>query len=559
MSCAHVRLLMRIVLLCAALCLPQVVLSDDADRRMSIGLNGISDWSTQHPFIDLMKTARPWIGHLPGQWGGVTFEELQTRGAIASDGWPTSVPPETRFLEALILTDQPKDAVHLKGQYHVLYEGQGRLEVTGRARVTRRDDGHQIFTYTPGEGLVGLRITETDASDPIRNIRVIKDEHLELAEAGAVFNPLWTEKLEGFDTVRFMDWMLTNNSTVVDWDDLPTASDFSYAWRGVPLEVMVALANEIDAHPWFNMPHLASDALVQQYAAEVFATLEPELVAHVEYSNEVWNFIFEQARWAGQQAEALWGDLGDGWMQFYGLRAAQVMEIWTDVYGDAATDQLNRVAGMHTGWPGLEEAVLQGEQVREALGGNPVDLFDAYAVTGYFGYELSDPDASEAMLDAAEARARTAGEAEGLQRVALREYVRERQFEGTFVDAAVMMRSGSFRELTEELWPYHARVAASHGLELLMYEGGTHAAADWEAADNERLVEFLNAFNYSDEMGALYEDAFAAFEEIGGTSFNVFVDVAPLSKWGSWGALRHLNDDNPRWRAVQSYVATPSE
>ena len=32
--------------------------------------------------------------------------------------------------------------------------------------------------------------------------------------------------------------------------------------------------------------------------------------------------------------------------------------------------------------------------------------------------------------------------------------------------------------------------------------------------------------------------------------FNAFVDVYTPNKWGSWGALRHLGDENPRWLAL---------
>jgi hypothetical protein len=32
--------------------------------------------------------------------------------------------------------------------------------------------------------------------------------------------------------------------------------------------------------------------------------------------------------------------------------------------------------------------------------------------------------------------------------------------------------------------------------------------------------------------------------------FTAFNDVESPSRWGSWGLLRHLADDNPRWRAL---------
>ena len=55
-------------------------------------------------------------------------------------------------------------------------------------------------------------------------------------------------------------------------------------------------------------------------------------------------------------------------------------------------------------------------------------------------------------------------------------------------------------------------------------------------------------------MAGLYEILLDGWREVGGGPFNAFVDVAGPSKWGSWGALRHLDDVNPRWdgaRGVQ--------
>lgn len=43
---------------------------EPADPALAMGLNGISDWSTEQPFVDLMKSARPWTGHLPDRWDG---------------------------------------------------------------------------------------------------------------------------------------------------------------------------------------------------------------------------------------------------------------------------------------------------------------------------------------------------------------------------------------------------------------------------------------------------------------------------------------------------------
>ena len=521
--------------------------------RLALGLNGISDWSTQHPFLDLMKSARPWIGHLPGQWGGVDTDALWDGGFLDDRGWPTAIPPGVSHLETLILTDQPDTAEWLRGTYILLFEGTGRVDITGRGRLRERRDGRLVFSYAPGPGAVGIAIRETDPADPVRNIRVLRTDQLALFEAGEVFNPDWLARILPVASMRFMDWMMTNGSTQTRWMDRPRITDFSYAWRGVPLPVMIALANRTGADPWFTMPHRANDDYVRAFAQMVAQDLNAGLVAHVEYSNEVWNFLFPQAAWAQDRAAHLWGDREDGWMQFYGLRAAQTMAIWTEAFGASAPERLARIVSVHTGWPGLEAAILDGPLAERQFGAPLVTAFDAYAVTGYFGHELGSWDALEPLVEASRAKAREAGKAQGLRRVALREYEKAHGFERAFAQAAEMVRESSLQELRDKHWPHHASVAREHGLALIMYEGGSHAAPHFSEVDNEDLVNFLTAFNYSEEMGALYAETLTAWAAQGGKRFNAFVDVAPASQWGSWGALRHLGDDNPRWRALQAY------
>ncbi len=62
------------VLLTLWLTLAEAVIADETDAgepvgaaAMGVGLAGIADWSVQQPFIDVMKSARQWIGNRPGQ------------------------------------------------------------------------------------------------------------------------------------------------------------------------------------------------------------------------------------------------------------------------------------------------------------------------------------------------------------------------------------------------------------------------------------------------------------------------------------------------------------
>ena len=65
-----------------------------------------------------------------------------------------------------------------------------------------------------------------------------------------------------------MDWGATNGSPVVEWADRAHVGDVNYATpAGVPIEVMIDLANTLHVDPWFCVPHQASDDYVRQFAA----------------------------------------------------------------------------------------------------------------------------------------------------------------------------------------------------------------------------------------------------------------------------------------------------
>ena len=146
------------------------------------------------------------------------------------------------------------------------------------------------------------------------------------------------------------------------------------------------------------MPHAGDDNYFRQFAMLVAAELADGRKAYVEYSNEVWNWQFAQARWADDQARARWG--GDNlWMQFYGGRAAEMSEIWGQAFGVPAADRLVRVMATQTGWLGLEEHILKAplwvaEQTNRRP---PAEYFDAYAVTGYFGRTLGLQDRAKVV------------------------------------------------------------------------------------------------------------------------------------------------------------------
>ncbi|EYD72077.1 hypothetical protein [Limimaricola hongkongensis] len=495
-----------------------------AAPALGMNLAGISDWSTQHPFLDLMKTSRPWIGHLSGQWGGVDAEAMAARGHVAPGGRLLSLPDEVSHVGTLILTDQPEAAVSLSGRYVLRHEGRGAISVGGRGRAVSRAPGEIRFDYAPGPGAVEIEIRAIDPGDPLRDITVVREDRLPHAGAGALFNPDWLARISDLRLLRFMDWMQTNGAVQRHWADRPRPGDQRWT-DGVPVEVMARLANEIGADPWVTLPHMADDDYVRRFATHLRDHLDPRLKIHAEWSNEVWNFGFGQARWAQARARDLWGAdaPGDAWMQFAGLRAAQVADIWAEVFGAQARTRLVRVLATQTDWPGLEAAALDAPLAVAQGARPPAESFDAYAVTGYVGHEVG------ADADLGDWRGWIA--------------------DGTAKKRALAMLRADVADLSGRLWPHHAKVAARHGLRLVMYEAGPHLVAGPKGRDDPALTGFLADLTHAPEIPEIIDGVMAGWRAAGGTQATAYLDIAPASRWGSWGALRHLDDASPLWEA----------
>lgn len=536
-------------------------------QRPGVGFNlaGINDWMPSQPFLDVFKTARPWTGHLPGQWGGVDEAQLRADGHLDAHGWPLRMAPEITHMTTLILTGINPDMISASGRYVLRYKGQGSIQVEGRlARNVTHEDGWIAFDYLPGEGSVSIHVTRIDPADPLRDISVVRQDRLALADAGQIFNPDFLARLRGAELLRFMDWMSTNNSRLVTPDEIPDVAD--YVWssaRGVPPEVIVALANELDLDPWFTMPHLANDDFVRSYARRVRDNLEPGRRAWVEFSNEVWNWTFDQRQWADAEAEAAWGVPGAG-MQYGAYRAAQVADIWAEEFAPSASARLVRVVSTFTGATGAEDEMLAAPAWKAAdpEGWRPLaGHFDAYGVTGYFHAPFGDPDWLAGLRRRmAESRRLAEVEADrrGLAGAARDGYVRDHRFDDVIPRLLaelrgarlVGQREGSVQWVIDSLFRHHSRAAARLGLELVMYEGGNHVVAPPTEYDDEELTALLIALNYSPGMAPLYRQLVAGWQRYSDQPFNFFTAIEAPSQYGSWGALRYLDDDNPRWHAI---------
>ncbi|GAB4133053.1 MAG: hypothetical protein Fur0046_03410 [Cyanobacteria bacterium J069] len=519
-------------------------------ESLGIGLTSINDFSTQLPFLDLFKTARAWIPQTSRTWD--TRESVLQ---LDANGWPTHLPTATSGttytkLSTLLLRDIA--GAYRPGRYVVMYDGQGTLEYGFNATKlgSLSKPGRDVIQVDNSKDAgILLSLTATDpqkTGDYLRNIRVYHEDDLPLVEQGLIFNPTFQERIQSFGALRFMDWMKTNNSDQGEWRDRPQPTDASWAWKGASVETMVALANEMQVSPWFNMPHQATDEYIANFAAYVRDHLDPKLRVYVEFSNEVWNWQFSQAHYAQAQAEARWGkDVQGGWMQWYGMRTAEMAQIWKETFGEkgaggslAEPDRVVTVLATQTGWKGLETYALN-TPAWVAEGNEPAwKAVDAYAVTGYFGNNLGSPTHANTVRS-------WLSEPDGGF---------EKAFQHLSAGGLLGTSKDSVKD-TVDLFNYHAAIAEQHDLQLVAYEGGQHIVGISGIENDAQLTQFFIELNRRPEMSALYQQLLDGWKAAGGTLFNHFVDIAKPSKWGSWGMMESLyQTDAPKYTALLDFI-----
>ncbi len=477
-------------------------------RQTSAGINlaGPADWNTELPFVDAFRMSRPWISQREGAgWGKGPPLDLDAHGYVQSlaDGC---------FAETPVLTIP--SGRYPKGHYTLLYDGVGRFEFNGsNATVIEREPGRIIVDIT-GRGSVFIRLLEVDFENYPTNIRFVMPGFEDSYETEP-FHPIFLARWHGMAAVRFMDWMHTNNSTIATWQDRPTRADATWSKKGVPLEVMIDLANRLETDAWFCMPHLATDDYVSRFAGMVDAQLDHDRVVYVEYSNEVWNGQFQQQRHAGDAGL----DLGigqnhwDAGWHFYAKRSIEMFDIWSRVFGDAAGERMVRVLATQAGNPYVAEQILKFE-----VDGKPAgEQADALAIAPYFGINVRP----------------TGGDAENPSADIMEDWA---------VDNVVAHLRETSIPRTVEWIDGNKQHANRYGLTLICYEAGQHAVGTQGGENVEAITKLLHAANRSDAMGDLYDDYLAAWQEADGGLMCLFSSIGTFSKWGSWGLAEHYDD-----------------
>lgn len=367
-------------------------LAEEPMPKLPIGMNlsAFDDWQTGYPFKNLMWGARPWITRNP-QEGGPFETNFATKIPLDENGYPTEVPftPEGKS-EQVVFTLINK--LVPPGVYILLYDGEGEIGPAVGTKVLQAEPGRVTLELTGGSfnsDYQGFTILRSAKGNHIRNIRILKEADEKADFDANPFREDFLEYCKQWHVLRFMDWQATNDSLEDEWKDRkkPTfytmvgrggdaigltknpASEFRRLFSGgVALEILIKLANLTKVNPWFCVPHRATPEYMREMAQMIKTQLDPSLKAYIEYSNELWNWQFQQAQWMLRTkiaADRLAGQSKTGWKG--NTPPAEFPLDNGTVAKDGGADHPERTAALARRCFEIFEEVFQGEDARRIV------------------------------------------------------------------------------------------------------------------------------------------------------------------------------------------------
>ncbi|HRJ92459.1 hypothetical protein [Thiothrix sp. UBA5583] len=508
----------------------------NANAPLGTNTNEATEGDASVPFVDLFRTALP-------------FEEARpwlTKGNISydADGWPRDLgggQAGSRFL-----VNMPAAAIQ-PGVYTVLYDGEGEIRYGNDAALVEHGQGWDTVKIEAGaDGMLNatLYIVKTNPSNYVRNIRVLppggicasnifkrvaeakecsSNDYRSFAEYSGriIFNPDYLNFMKDFKVIRFMNMAGITQSQVRSWGQRNTPSKATWGGhegtRGVPVEIMVELANRLGAHPWFAMPHEADDDYVTQFASYVKQNLNSNLKPHIEYSNETWNNLFLQGNYVRQVGYKMGLDpnMNRAGYRYYSERSVEIFKIWEQVFG--GNQRLVRILSGWTINKDVTETVLGHKDAYKSA--------DAFAIGPYF-------------------------------------------FGGHEEIRSVRNLEDVFRLLTDDQYRYsinavlgyikmQKELADKYNVDLIAYEGGQGLVDFKTRSDNEHPNPLLYQANRDPRMKGLYLQFLNGWKNEGGKLFMHYSSPRSYQKYGTWGTKEYITqptEQAPKYQALLEFM-----
>ncbi len=409
-------------------------------------------------------------------------------------------------------------------------------------------------------------------------------ERIEQNRNDIIFNPDYLSLLREFKVIRMMNLMEASHGThnclvplengegaeldeacltqPLEWSNRAKLADAvwggndgrtHYSKRnGVPVEVIVSLANTLNRDMWVNMPHAATDEYISEFAKYTAANLKRPLKIYIEYANETWNNGFLAHHYVEKRgiengldnnipARFSNSTSRDGEyfarLRYYSQRSVEIFKLWKAAFNDN-NDRFIRVLGTSQG-----DTILSEEMIKN-VGQNAVD---AIAMAPYFFGCISHPlERRDPCPDA---------------KVLIEAKTVDDLFDIIDQDKSI---DPSALSSTLNKIEAQAKMASKYNLKLLSYEGGQHLTimgdmGNLDEANKQRLRLLFKKANRDPRMKQRYETLLNGWKNLsdeGTTLFTLYTLPQSYYRFGNWGIKEHLNKsrkDSPKYDAILSF------
>lgn len=465
--------------------------------RPALNIYGGRTYYEPRAYTDLMRQSGTFAGNY-----GPTGKPMPP---MRPDGYPAYADSTVAVPGAVLATLSPLPA----GRYKIRGAGRGKVDIQFGASgapwwQTVVLDGSGLDSEIDLRPMTAAQqgtilIRESDKADPVRALELLTPG------GGEMFRPEFLAEVGGFAVHRHLDTRAVNADPAVDWTDQPTGG-LNSLWRGVPFEDLCRLANESAADAWFCIPYHASDAYVERMAQVIDAHLDPGRAVYIEYSNELWNWAFEQAQ--AVEAWRLANEPATRRQVVIGRQSARAMNRFRSALSPGR--KCVRVVCGQAAW--VEDSGVAATTAAD------LGAVDAIACAPYFA-DVAPAGATD--LDALFA-----------------------VVEPTIPVA--LDRTAKWAALAQEI-----------GVPLHLYECGQHLVGRSDAA----LTALSYAANRDARMGALYTRYLDGLRDVGVDIACLFESHYPPQKSGCWGLREWVGQpegEAPKAAAVRAWtVANP--
>ncbi len=178
------------------------------------GRSQVNPWSLLtggcYPFINHLKTAQSWaLGD---------FSTVPAPDTLDANGYPITI--SNGGVATLFFVPTPEE---YSGNWIITWDGEGTIALSVRhTTISGSKSGHDgRYICRLGDRRIDFRITATNPTNHLRNVKFFRADQEGLIAKGEVFSPLFKQKLleAGFGVCRFLDWQNGNQSNVTVWTD----------------------------------------------------------------------------------------------------------------------------------------------------------------------------------------------------------------------------------------------------------------------------------------------------------------------------------------------------